>query len=338
MSAKGDRPAETTEIDLLDCTLRDGMYAVNFQLDEEFVTQLLTRLNETPVTKIEVGHGLGLEAERTGITACNIDHERWGDLAGATLSAKPWGMFAQPDFTRLETVEGLVKKGMTFLRVGTEPDRVAGHLDYLRRATEVCDEVYLNLMKSSATPVDQLVECLADVPEAVTGVYVVDSYGAMLPGAVTEYVSAVRRHFDVVGFHGHDNLGLANVNSVTAYEAGASIVDATMNGIGRGSGNASIEAIAGILKLTRGDLFDYQELARIAEYARVNMDAVREDRTMQVLGAVIGIHSGFFPLVEQLAEEFSTDPARLMETAVEIAEHSPGKDDFRNAAARCCAV
>ncbi|MYU24123.1 hypothetical protein [Streptomyces sp. SID8352] len=338
MSSQGDRPAETTRLDLLDCTLRDGMYAVDFQLDEKFVTGLLTRLNQTPVTRIEVGHGLGLEAERTGVTACNIGHRRWGELAGATLSAKPWGMFAQPDFTRLETVEGLVKEGMTFLRVGVEPDRVADHLGYLRQATEVCDEVYLNLMKSSATPVDRFVDALADVPDAVTGVYVVDSYGAMLPDTVTEYVSAVRRHFDVVGFHGHDNLGLANVNSITAYEAGAGIVDATLNGIGRGSGNASLEAIAGILKLSRGDLFDYRELARIAEYAHINMDAVREDRTMQVLGAVIGIHSGFFPLVERLAEEFGIDPARLMETAVEIADHSPRKDDFRSAAARCCAA
>lgn len=339
MTLTGSQLTGTSKIDLLDCTLRDGMYAVDFQLDETFVTNLLTRLNETPVTKVEVGHGLGLEAETTGIRACNIDHTRWGELAGATLSGKPWGMFAQPEFTRLETVEGLAKKGMTFLRVGMEPDRVPQHLDYLRRATEVCDEVYLNLMKSSATPVDQLLDGLAGVPEALEGVYVVDSYGAMLPGAVREYVSAVRAHFDVVGFHGHDNLGLANFNSVTAYEAGATIVDATLNGIGRGSGNASIEAIAGILKMTRGDLFDYQEMARIAEYAHINMEAVREDRTMQVLGAVIGIHSGFFPLVERLAAEVGTDPARLMETAVEIADQSPRKNDFQSAATRCgCAA
>ncbi|MEU1039666.1 hypothetical protein ACFYP4_08665 [Streptomyces sp. NPDC005551] len=339
MSQPGSQLMETAKVDLLDCTLRDGMYAVDFQLDETFVTNLLTRLNDTPVTKVEVGHGLGLEAEKTGIRACNIDHRRWGELAGATLSAKPWGMFAQPEFTRLETVETLANKGMTFLRVGMEPDRVPDHLDYLRQATEVCEEVYLNLMKSSATPVGQLLDSLAGVPEALKGVYVVDSYGAMLPGTVREYVSAVREHFDVVGFHGHDNLGLANFNSVTAYDAGATIVDATLNGIGRGSGNASIEAVAGILKLTRGDLFNYQELARIAEYAHLNMEAVPEDRTMQVLGAVIGIHSGFFPLVEDLAAEFRADPARLMETAVEIADHSPRQKDFRSAAARCgCAA
>lgn len=339
MSVLGGQLKGTSKIELLDCTLRDGSYAVDFQLDEGFVTNLLTRLNETPVTKVEVGHGLGLEAEQTGIRACNIDHHRWGEIAGATLPVKPWGMFAQPGFTRLETIEGLSKKGMSFIRVGMEADQVPDNVDYLRRATEVCQQVYLNLMKTSVTPVDRLVGFLENVPDAVEGVYVVDSYGAMLPETVHSYVSAVRENFPVVGFHGHDNLGMANINSISAFQAGATIVDGTLNGIGRGSGNAAIESLAGVVKLAKSDLFDYQELARLAEYSRVNMDAVCEGRTMQVLGAVIGIHSGLFPLVEQLAAEHRTDPARLMETAVMIADHdhSPGKADFREAATRIVA-
>src|SRR3954447_2718864 len=97
----------TSTVELLDCTLRDGSYAVDFQFDEAFVTHLLSRLDETPVSMIEIGHGIGLEAERSGIKACNIDHHRWCELAAATLTRKPWGMFAQPDFTRLETVAEL---------------------------------------------------------------------------------------------------------------------------------------------------------------------------------------------------------------------------------------
>ncbi|MEU9980586.1 hypothetical protein [Streptomyces sp. NPDC050856] len=337
MSLAGGQLKVTSKIELLDCTLRDGSYAVDFQLDEGFVTNLLSRLNSIPVSRVEVGHGIGLEAERTGIKACNIDHYRWAEIAGSTLTDKPWGMFAQPEFTRLDTIAAMTERGMSFVRIGMEPDKVPGNLDYLHRATEVCGEVYLNLMKSSATPVPELVGLLDGVGPAVRGVYVVDSYGAMLPADVHRYVSAVREHFDVVGFHGHDNLGMANINSITALQAGATIVDATLNGIGRGSGNAAIESLAGVIKLLEDDQFDYQELAKLAEYCRVNMDAIREDRTMQVLGAVIGIHSGFFPLVEQLAEEYHADPARLMETAVQIADHSPRKDDFRTAASRITA-
>lgn len=325
----------TSQVELLDCTLRDGMYAVDFQLDEAFVTQLLARLNETPVPKVEVGHGLGIEAERTGITACNINHYQWCEIAGSMLTNKPWGMFAQPEFTRLDTVAELSNRGMSFVRVGMEPDKVGDNLDYLERVTGLCDHVYLNLMKSSATPLPQLLEMLEGVSSALAGVYVVDSYGAMLPSDVTRYVSAVKQRFPVVGFHGHDNLGMANINTITAMQAGATIVDGTLNGIGRGSGNAAIESLAGIIKIVeRADRFDYQELARLAEYCRVNMDVIGEDRTMQVLGGVIGIHSGFFPLVEELAAEHHTDPASLMQVAVEIADQSPRKADFQAAARR----
>lgn len=325
---------EMSKVELLDCTLRDGSYAVDFQFDEEFVTHLLSRLGETPVSWIEIGHGLGIEAERAGVRACNIDHYRWCEIANSTLAHTPWGMFAQPEFTRLDTVAELTNRGMSFVRVGMEPDRVAQNLDYLHRVTDMCGQVYLNLMKTSATPVDQLPGMLDGVGSTIAGVYVVDSYGAMLPTDVQRYVRAVGEHFPVVGFHGHDNLGMASINSIAALQAGATVVDGTLNGIGRGSGNAAIESLAGIIKILEADRFDYQELAKLAEYCRVNMDVIAEDRTMQVLGGVIGIHSGFFPLVEELAARCRTDPAHLMETAVRIAEQSPRRADFHAAANR----
>jgi 4-hydroxy 2-oxovalerate aldolase len=323
-----------SDVKLLDCTLRDGSYAVDFQLDEKFVTTLLGRINETPVNLVEIGHGLGIEAELAGVRAGTIGHYQWCEIAESTLTKKPWGMFAQPEFTRLETVAELGKRGMSFVRVGMEPDRVAEHLEYLERAADVCGQVYLNLMKSSATPAQDLPGLLDGVSAAVAGVYVVDSYGAMLPADVQRYVSAVKQQFPVVGFHGHDNLGLANINGIAALRSGAGIVDATLNGIGRGAGNSAIESLAGIIKMLDTDLFDYQELARLAEYCRVNMDVIGEDRAMQVFGGVIGIHSGFFPLVKELAAQHAIDPARLMEAAVASAEQSPRKADFHAAASR----
>lgn len=325
---------DVSRLELLDCTLRDGAYAVDFQFDQEFVWTLLTRLNETPVSKIEVGHGLGLEAERAGIKACNIHHFDWCEMAGAALTKKPWGMFAQPEFTRIETIEEMCRRGLSFVRVGMEPDRVQANLEYIQRVVDACGQVYLNLMKSSATPINELLAGLEGVSDGIAGVYVVDSYGAMLPETVQEYVRAVAERYPVVGFHGHDNLGMANINTIAAFEAGASILDGTLNGIGRGSGNAALESLAGVIKIMDHDRFDYQELANLAEFCRVNMDVILEDRKMQVLGGVIGIHSGYFPLVEELAEKVHTDPANLMETAVDIAEQSPRKADFHAAAAQ----
>lgn len=334
MSSARALPFQPQKAELLDATLRDGSYAVDFQLDEKFVTELLARLNETPIGKVEVGHGLGFEAERSGIKACNIDLKRWCEVAQAELTATSWGMFAQPGFSRLSTLAELCDEGMSFVRIGMEPERVPHHLDYIERATEICDEVYLNLMKTSGTPAEELPGLLHDVPSAIAGVYVVDSYGSMLPSDVHRYVTVAKESFPVIGFHGHDNLGMANANSIAAFEAGATIVDGTLDGIGRGAGNAETESLAGIISTLGQDRFDYKALARLADYCRTTLDLLPEDRNMQVLGGVIGMHSGFFPLIEQLCAELTIDPASLMETAVELAPRSAGKSDIR-AAAQC---
>jgi len=321
------RPCE-----LLDTTLRDGSYAVDFRFDAEFVAELMTGLDRTPVRLVEVGHGFGFEAERAGMPACSIGLERWCELAATRLGTTSWGMFAQPDFSRLSTLAALCADGMSFVRVGVEPCRVPEVLDYLATSVELCGQVYLNLMKTGDTPAEELPALLKDVPAELAGVYVVDSNGSMLPADVERYVRAVADVTGTVGFHGHDNLGMANANSLAAVHAGATVVDATLDGIGRGAGNAGIESLAGILAVQGDDRFDYQELARLAQLCRSRLDVVPESRRMQVLGGVIGMHSGLFDLVEETSARFGLREAAVMAEAVRIARYGAGRADVELAA------
>jgi 4-hydroxy 2-oxovalerate aldolase len=324
--------AQPPSIEVLDATLREGSYVVDFQLDEKFVIELLGRLDETPIQKIEIGHGIGYEAELAGIKPCNIDLSRWCEIAGAELTSSTWGMFAQPEFSRLTTLGELCERGMSFVRIGMTAEQVPRNLGYLERATEICDQVYLNLMKSSATPAERIPDLLDGVTPAIAGLYVVDSYGSMLPGDIHRYVTAAKQCCPIVGFHGHDNLGMANANSIAALDAGASIIDGTLAGIGRGAGNAETESLAGILSIVGDDQYSYQALAKLAEFCRSGLNALPENRNLQVLGGVIGIHSGFFPFIDQICAELYLDPASLMETAAELAEQSVEKSDIRAAA------
>jgi 4-hydroxy 2-oxovalerate aldolase len=87
---------------------------------------------------------------------------------------------------------------------------------------------------------------LASILPHLYAVSLVDSYGACDPSQVaTAIADACRIAPDgvAVGFHGHDNMGLAFANSIAALGAGASIVDGTITGMGRGPGNTRSEML-----------------------------------------------------------------------------------------------
>lgn len=327
MQAGDSRP-----IDILDTTLRDGSYAVDFQFDDSLLPMIMSGLDSCGIGLIELGHGIGIEAERAGAPSCNISLSRWCELAALNIKNAGWGVFAQPSFTRLETLEKLCANGMSFVRVGVEIDALANSSEYLTAVAEICDDVYLNLMKTSDADPEDLPMLFESVPRDVSKFYVVDSYGAMVPQQVKRYVSEALERFEVVGFHGHDNLGLANANGLAAISAGATVIDGTLHGIGRGSGNSATEALAGILVGLGQRRHNYEELARLADSCRKGMQVVDCDRYLQILGGVIGVHTGLFPLVAELCEELTVNPAVLMEKAVSIAPQGPRECDVRAAA------
>lgn len=53
-------------------------------------------------------------------------------------------------------------------------------------------------------------------------------------------------------FHGHNDMGMATANAVSAVEAGASCLSVTVNGLGERSGNAALEEVAVALQFVPG--------------------------------------------------------------------------------------
>ena len=58
----------------------------------------------------------------------------------------------------------------------------------------------------------------------------------------------------IISVHCHDDLGLANANTLAAIKAGARQVEGTINGLGERAGNVAIEEVVMALR-TRHDYF-----------------------------------------------------------------------------------
>ena len=70
----------------------------------------------------------------------------------------------------------------------------------------------------------------------------VDSFGGVSPVVLKAIFQTVKQNTTCpVGFHGHNNLQLGLVNTLTAIECGIDYVDATILGMGRGAGNLNME-------------------------------------------------------------------------------------------------
>ncbi|MBU1726368.1 MAG: citramalate synthase [Candidatus Omnitrophica bacterium] len=98
------------------------------------------------------------------------------------------------------------------------------------------------------------VKCLLAAQESgAKAICLCDTNGGTLTSKVIEVIKEVRPKINVsLGIHCHNDADLAVANSIAAVEAGADVVQGTINGYGERCGNADLIPIIGNLKLKMG--------------------------------------------------------------------------------------
>lgn len=258
----------TRSLDILDVTIRDGSYAINYQYTVAQVGAIVGALDAAGVPWIEVGHGCGLGArENLKIAAAASDLEYVTAARNAVTRAK-LGVLAGPaPPTRFADIDR-VRDRLDFIRVAANADNVrlaASAVAYCRQRGL---EVWFQMMRSARRTCAQLLEAARQVEGlGATTVYIVDTAGAYEPAGVAEAVATLKAGTQLrVGFHGHNNLGLAVANTLAAVAAGADVVDASIRGLGRGAGNTQLETL--VVLLQRQGLataIQLEPLLRVAE-------------------------------------------------------------------------
>ena len=105
-------------------------------------------------------------------------------------------------------------------------------------------------MMSALTDTNTLVKEAQKMQEyGANAIIIMDSTGTYLPFEVQERITALTNSLNIpIGFHGHNNLNMAVINSIVAVQSGASIIDACIRGFGAGAGNTQLEVIVPVLK------------------------------------------------------------------------------------------
>lgn len=302
-------------LEILDTTIRDGSYAINFSFTVGDVALLCSELERAGIRYIEVGHGVGLGAGTAGYPpAIHSDEEYMAAAAGILKTAK-FGMFCIPGVAKLEDIDLAKKYHMGFIRIGTNVTEVEQSEPFVKKAKDCGMMVTANFMKSYALPPEQFAEkALLSRRYGVDVVYIVDSAGGMFGKNIRQYIEAVKKVSDVkIGFHGHDNLSMAVSNSIEAAEGGAAFLDASLQGLGRSAGNASTEILIAALQKLGYDL-DI-DLFRILEIGPKYIQPLISEKGKQSLDIIAGyseFHSSYMNSIQKYSARYSVNPLRLI--------------------------
>jgi 4-hydroxy 2-oxovalerate aldolase len=145
-------------------------------------------------------------------------------------------------------------------------------------------------------------------------VYVVDSSGYMLPPEAKERVTVLKEALACkVGFHAHNNLGVAIGNSLAAIEAGADVLDGSLRAMGAGAGNAPTETLIAVLTRlgieTGVALYKIMDAAKLVDPFKTQPQAGADANLM--LGYA-GVYSSFLLHTTRAAERFQVDPRDIL--------------------------
>jgi 4-hydroxy 2-oxovalerate aldolase len=302
-----------TKILVSDPTLRDGSHAIRHQLNGAQIAAYATAAESAGIPILEVGHGNGIGASSLQVGESLLSDQEMLQTAKEKLLNTKLGIHVIPGFATISRdLSMAIDAGVDVIRVAshsTEADITCRHIGYARKRGR---EVYGVLMMCHMASLDKLLEeCRKLESYGAEAVMLMDSAGALLPRSVTERVGMLVDRLSIpIGFHAHNNLGLAIANSVAAVEAGASILDGTARGFGAGAGNAQLEVLVAVLdKLgyTTGiDLYKVMDAADLAE--KEIMEVIPAVKSTSIVSGLAGVFSGFAIHVNRVAQKYGVDP------------------------------
>jgi len=296
-----------------DASLRDGSHAVGHKLSAEQVGAYAEAADRAGIPSIEVGHGNGLGASSLQVGESAVPDLEMVRVARGKIKNAKLCVFMIPGFATInKDLKPAIDAGADVVRVAahcTEADITERHISYVRERGK---SVYGILMMTHMASKEVLLEEAQKMESyGAEGVVLMDSAGAFLPGEVRDKVGLLSSRLTIpVGFHAHNNLGLAVANSVAAVEAGATIVDGSARGFGAGAGNTPLELLVAVFnKLgydTGIDLYKALDAAETAEKALIQ--TLPAARSMSIVSGLAGVFSGFAKHVERVAAEYGVDP------------------------------
>lgn len=307
---------QVKKVKLLETTLRDGSYTINYQFNANETRYIAKILDEIGFEYIEIGPGIGFNAKRFSEHPPASSDEEYIQAAREVVKNGKIGMFFIPGIARSTDIDMAAANKLDIIRIGTNIDNYKQGFKYLSLCKKNGIETASNLMKSYAVEANEFAEIANECYKAGADfIYLVDSAGGMFPEDIKRFILQTKNlNPDIkMGFHGHDNLGLAIANTLTAIEYGADIVDSSIRGMGRSSGNAITEKLIFVLKRLGYHMpYDINKLLELSDKVILNYLSGKPEKSLDLVYGFTLFHSSFIGVIMKYAEIYDLDPKDLI--------------------------
>ena len=253
---KGSLLSFRPDIKVLDATLRDGGLCNNFAFSDEFARALYAMNIAAGVDYMEMGYKASkalFDPEKFGkYKFC--DEQDLRKIVGENRTEMKLSVMA--DVGRTDFKKDIVAKKesvIDMVRVACYINEIPAAIQMIEHCKKLGYETCANVMAVSKARDAEIADALDMLGRSpVDVIYLVDSYGSLYPEQIAkltlQYLEAGEKYKKSIGVHAHNNQQLAFGNTIEAASWGASYLDATVNGMGRGAGNCSSELLLGFLK------------------------------------------------------------------------------------------
>lgn len=306
-----------SDITLVDVTLRDGNHTYRHQFTPEIIARSAAALDAAGVDIIEVGHGDGLGGSCLHVgRAPASDRDLVAAAVGAVKNAKVAAIMI-PGFATFADLDMCAELGVGVVRVASHCTESNVTEQHIRRSNDLGFFTVGYLVSIGMTTPERLAEEAAKM-ESYGARYInlAESQGHLVPTEVAARIRAVRKAVEIpIGFHPHNNLGLAIGNILAAIEEGATYVDGSLKGFGGGAGNAQTEVVVAALKRAghsvKADVFGILDAAqtfadRVAPHPMPTID------NDSILMGYANVYGGYVLPVRRAAQEYGCDPRALV--------------------------
>lgn len=257
------------KIRLLDCTLRDGGYRIDWEFGKNVIANIFEGLVSARVDIIEIGFlddSRKFDENRTIMPNTQSLNKIFGKLRTGNSMVVAMIDYGTCDICNIQPCSETCIDG---IRVIFKEEKMVQALEYCGKLKKLGYKVFVQLVSVTTYTDDKLLELCKIANEVEPyAVSIVDTYGLLYMSGLLHIADVLHSNLKeniVLGYHGHNNFQMGYANGITFIEKRLQrdiLIDGTLYGMGKSAGNTPIELLAMYLNETRKAAYD---IGRILE-------------------------------------------------------------------------